>query len=94
MVSESQLQQQVADYLRLQYPDALFHSDFGSSVRMSVKQGALKKRQNGGRRGWPDMEIPEPRIDECVYSTDYEPPFFFPRNPGVYIGGSELGDEK
>lgn len=30
MTSESDLQIQVADYLRLQYPDVMFHSDFGS----------------------------------------------------------------
>lgn len=61
-ISESQLQQQVATYLRLQYPNVMFHSDFGSSVKMTVRQGALKKRQNGGQRGWPDMFIAEPNM--------------------------------
>lgn len=60
MVRESTIQNQVADFLRYQYPDVLFHSDFGSSVGMSARQGAQKKRQNGGRRGWPDMFIAKP----------------------------------
>lgn len=58
--TESELQIQIADYLRLRYPDVLFHSDFGSSIGMTARQGALKKRQNGGRRGWPDMFIAYP----------------------------------
>lgn len=59
MTSEAQLQQQVADYLRLQYPDVLFHSDYGSGVKLTPKQAAIQKRQNGGRRAWPDMFIAE-----------------------------------
>lgn len=60
MASETELQQQVADYLRLQYPDVLFHSDFGSGVKLTPKQATIQKRQNGGRKGWPDMFIAEP----------------------------------
>lgn len=60
MTSEAELQQQVADYLRLQYPDVLFHSDFGSGVKLTPKQATIQKRQNGGRKGWPDMFIAEP----------------------------------
>lgn len=59
-VSESQLQQQVADYLRLQYPNILFHSDFGSGVKLTPAQAAIQKRQNGGRRAWPDMFVARP----------------------------------
>lgn len=58
-VSESDLQIQVADYLRLQYPDVLFHSDFGSGVKLTPGQAVKQKRQNGGRRAWPDMVIAE-----------------------------------
>lgn len=59
--TEAQLQEQVARYLRLQYPDVLFHSDFGSGVKLTPSQAAKQKRQNGGRRAWPDMFIAEPR---------------------------------
>lgn len=54
---ESDLQQQVADYLRLQYSDVMFHSDFGSGIKLTMGQAVKQKRLNGGRRAWPDMFI-------------------------------------
>lgn len=65
-VSEAILQQQVADYLRLQYPTAVFHSDTGSITRLTPRQGAMRKRQNGGRRAWPDMFIAEPALNTDI----------------------------
>lgn len=59
-MKEADLQIMVADYLRLQYPDVLFHSDFGSGIKLTIGQAAKQKRQNGGRRSWPDMFIAEP----------------------------------
>lgn len=73
MTSESQLQQQVADYLRLQYPDVLFHSDYGSGVKLTPRQAAIQKRQNGGRRAWPDMFIAEQRTLACVFRKSPKP---------------------
>lgn len=61
-MNESDLQVMVADYLRLQYPEVMFHSDFGSGVKLTVGQAMKQKRQNGGRRAWPDMFIAEPRL--------------------------------
>jgi hypothetical protein len=58
-MTELDLQAQVADYLRLQYPDALFHSDFGSGIKLTMGQAVKQKRLNGGRRSWPDMFIAE-----------------------------------
>lgn len=60
-ITEAQLQEQVADYLRLQYPDVMFHSDFGSGIKLTAGQAMKQKRQNGGQRAWPDMFIAEPR---------------------------------
>lgn len=59
-MKESTLQCHVADYLRLQYPNVLFHSDFGAGIKLTPGQAAKQKRQNGGRRAWPDMFIAEP----------------------------------
>ena len=59
-MNESDLQVMVADYLRLRYSEVLFHSDFGSGVKLTVGQAMKQKRQNGGRRAWPDMFIAEP----------------------------------
>lgn len=71
-MTEAELQQQVADYLRLQYPDVLFHSDFGSGVKLTIGQAIRQKRQNGGRRAWPDMFIAEP-VPRCIDGGwDYE----------------------
>lgn len=61
-MNESQLQVMVAEYLRVQYPDVLFHSDFGSGIKLTPGQAIKQKRQNGGRRAWPDMFIAEPRV--------------------------------
>lgn len=55
--TESQLQIAVANYLRVRYPDALFHSDFGAGIHLTARQGAIQKRQQGGRRGHPDLVI-------------------------------------
>lgn len=60
-MKESDLQVAVADYLRLRYPDVIFHSDFGSGIKLTKGQAMKQKRQNGGRRGWPDMFIAEGR---------------------------------
>lgn len=60
-MTEADLQAQVADYLCLQYPDVIFHSDFGSGVKLTPGQAMKQKRQNGGQRAWPDMFIAEPR---------------------------------
>lgn len=58
--SEADLQVKVADYLRLQYPSVIFHSDYGSGIKLTMAQAVRQKRQNGGRRAWPDMFIAEP----------------------------------
>ena len=56
---EIDLQAQVADYIRLQYPNVIFHSDFGSGIKLTMGQAIKQKRLNGGRRSWPDMFIAE-----------------------------------
>ena len=61
-MTELDIQIQVADYLRLQYPSVLFHSDYGSGLRLTPGQAVKQKRLQGGRRAWPDMFIAEPRI--------------------------------
>ena len=68
-MKESDLQIQVADYLRLRYPKVMFHSDFGSGIKMTKGQAVKQYRQNGGRRGWPDMFIAEPKIEPGFEDT-------------------------
>ena len=75
MASEAEIQAWVADYLRLQYPKVLFHSDFGSGIKLTPGQAAKQKRQNGGRRAWPDMFIAQPKIhrtkDNQIFGVEY-----------------------
>lgn len=76
-MNESELQVMVADYIRMQYPDVLFHSDFGSGIKLTMGQAIKQKRQNGGRRAWPDMFIAEPK-DGLNMRTN--------GNPNIYAG--------
>ena len=62
-MTELELQAQVADYLRLQYPGVLFHSDFGSGIKLTMGQAAKQKRLQGGRRAWPDIIVAERGLD-------------------------------
>ena len=62
-MKESDLQVQVADYLRLQYPDVIFRSDFGAGIKLTIGQAAKQARQNGGIKGYPDMFIAAPVFD-------------------------------
>jgi len=64
MTNEALLQEHVAQYLRLQYPSVLFHSDYGSGVRLTPGQAMRQKRMNGGRRAWPDLFIAESVVAE------------------------------
>lgn len=64
-MTEAQLQANVAMYLRMQYPDVMFKSDFGSGVKLSPYQARMQKLQSGGKRGWPDLFIAEP-VPRCV----------------------------
>jgi hypothetical protein len=66
-MKESDLQVQVADYLRLRHPDVLFHSDFGSGIKLTPGQAVKQKRQNGGRRAWPDLFIAEPKTETAIH---------------------------
>ncbi len=66
-MTESDVQIAVAEYLTLRYPDVLFHSDFGSGVKLTPGQAIRQKRQNGGRRAWPDLTIAEEGIIKRRY---------------------------
>lgn len=72
-MKESDLQVMVADYLRLRYPKVLFHSDFGSGIKLTQGQAMKQKRQNGGRRGWPDLFIAQsaPRCVDGSWKYEY-----------------------
>ena len=86
-MTELELQAQVADYLRLRYPKAFFHSDFGSGIKLSIGQAIKQKRLNGGRRSWTDMFIAEPRtvLEDDGERHAYCGLFLELKKPGVKI---------
>ena len=57
---EEILHLKVCDYLRKNYPDVLFRTDFSSGMKMSPGQAAKHKKFQK-RRAWPDFFIAEPR---------------------------------
>lgn len=60
MTDEYTLSVQVSRYISTQYPDALYHFDYGSGLKMTVGQAKKQKALNP-RRGFPDLFIYEPR---------------------------------
>lgn len=68
--SEAVLHQQVADYIRLRYPNVLFHTDYGSGTKLTLGQAVKQKRLNGGRKAWPDLFIAEARPTYHVDSIE------------------------
>lgn len=86
-MTELELQAMVADYLRLRYPNAIFHSDFGSGIKLSIGQAIKQKRLNGGRRSWPDLFIAEPRtvLEDDGERHAYCGLFLELKKPGVKI---------
>lgn len=71
---ELELQAQVADYLCLHYPNALFHSDYGSGLKLTIGQARKQHRLQGGRRAWPDMFIAETTV-EWAMDHGYAPSY-------------------
>lgn len=59
-VREADLHQQVTDYLRIQYRNVMFHTDFAAGVKLTMGQAVKNKRLQSGR-AWPDLFIAEPR---------------------------------
>lgn len=85
-MTELELQAMVADYLRLQYPEVLFHSDFGSGIKLTPGQAVKQKRLQGGRRAWPDMFIAKPKIVMLDDMATYIHGLFLElKRPGVKI---------
>jgi hypothetical protein len=83
-MTELEIQAQVADYLRLRYPDVLFHSDYGSGIRLTPGQAVKQKRLQGGRRAWPDLFIAEPKVD-LIDVIQYSGLFLELKRPDVKI---------
>lgn len=58
-ISEENIHQQVANYLRMQYPGILFRTDFAAGLKMTMGQAVKHKTLQAGR-AWPDLFIAAP----------------------------------
>ena len=56
--NEENLHLRICDYLRKNYPDVLFRTDFSSGMKMSPGQAVKHKKFQKGR-AWPDLFIAE-----------------------------------
>lgn len=85
--TEAELQTQVALYLRMKYPDVIFHSDFGSGARLRPYQAKMQKMQNGGKRAWPDMFIaaPAPRCIDGSWKYEWHGLFIELKRDGTRL---------
>ena len=60
---EEEIHLRVCDYLRKNYPDVLFRTDFSSGMKMSPGQAAKHKKFQKSR-AWPDLFIAESGVVE------------------------------
>ena len=58
--AEESLQLAVANHIVTNYPNVLFRTDAGG-IKLPIGLAKKLKDMNGGRRGWPDMFIAEPK---------------------------------
>lgn len=61
--TEEDLHLKICDYLRKNYPDVLFRTDFSSGMKMSPGQ-AVKHKKFQKSRAWPDLFIAKAKIVE------------------------------
>ena len=54
--SEASLHQQVVNYLKWQYPNVLFRTDFAAGIKMTIGQ-AVKHKKLQKCKAWPDLFI-------------------------------------
>ena len=58
---EEEIHLRICDYLRKNYPDVLFRTDFSSGMKMTPGQAAKHKKFQKSR-AWPDLFIAESNI--------------------------------
>jgi hypothetical protein len=59
---EENLQRQICHYLRVQYPNAIFRSDYASGLHLTMHQAAIHKSLQSSR-SFPDLMVLSPRRD-------------------------------
>jgi len=64
ITKEASLHQQVVDYLKWQYPNVLFRTDFAAGIKMTIGQ-AVKHKQLQKCKAWPDLFIAARKENYC-----------------------------
>lgn len=59
-MTEKQTHLMVCQYIRSQYKDIRFHSDYGSGIKLTMGQATVQKHQQS-HKGFPDLFIIKPR---------------------------------
>lgn len=59
---EEEIHLRVCDYLRKNYPNVIFRTDFSSGMKMTPGQAAKHKKFQKSR-AWPDLFIADPGFD-------------------------------
>ena len=79
---EEILHLRVCDYLRKNYPDVLFRTDFSSGMKMSPGQAAKHKKFQKSR-AWPDLFIAKPEKD--VFRDSFSGDKYFEIFAGLFL---------
>src|SRR6476469_9418041 len=58
-MTEAQLQLQICDYLRLQFPGVIFRSDVAAGIKLTMGQATRHKRLQSSR-AYPDLFLAHP----------------------------------
>jgi hypothetical protein len=89
--TEFSLQVQVCEYLRMQYPKALFKANFADGIKLSIGQATKLKRAGSGR-AFPDLMIFEPRKASACAGSEVLG-YLSPCYHGLFIELKREGEE-
>ena len=79
---EETLHLKVCDYLRKNYPNVLFRTDFSSGMKMSPGQAAKHKKFQKSR-AWPDLFIAKPEKD--IFRDSFSGDKYFEFFAGLFL---------
>lgn len=83
---EAQLHQAVANYLKVHYPQVIFHTDFAAGMKMPIWLAARNKKLQSGR-GFPDIFIAYP-------NKSFHGCFIELKDANIYLKDGSLSKEK
>lgn len=61
-MKEANIHYQVAQYIKIQYPNVIFRTDFAAGIKMTMGQATRHKSLQSGR-AYPDLFIAQPKLN-------------------------------